>query len=238
MMKFRIAKDVFEKLPNYCVGVVVANGINNTILNKKVEDFLDKMVNNFALNKKDSNIRELVSPYRDAFYALEMNPNKFMCSIEALLKRVQKGNHLPHINPIVDLGNAFSVKYEIPLGAHDIDKLESDLEVRFSNDNDTFLSLGETESETMPTGELVYASSNTVKTRRWIWRQSNDGKIEETTKNVFFPIDGFKGINDKQVLELRDELVDFLTYELGCTDIKTGFVDNKNNEFLINKINA
>lgn len=234
MKKFRIDNNVFEKLPNYCVGVVVANGINNTILNKKVEDFLNNMVSNFALNNKEVNIRELVSPYKEAFYALEMNPNKFMCSIEALLKRVQKGNNLPHINTIVDLGNAFSVKYEIPLGAHDIGKLEGDLNVRFSNENDTFLPLGETELENMPIGELVYASTNIVKTRRWIWRQSNDGKIEETTQNVFFPIDGFIGINDKQVLELRDELVEFLTSELGVKDIKTGFVCKENNEFVIN----
>lgn len=235
MKKFRIEKDVFEKLPNYCVGIVVAKGIDNKILNKKVEDFLDDAVNNFALNKKETNIRELVSPYREAFYALEMNPNKFMCSIEALLKRVQKGNKLPHINTIVDLGNAFSVKYEIPLGAHDIDKLEGNLEVRFSKENDTFLPLGETDTENMPTGELIYASSNTVKTRRWIWRQSNDGKIEENTQNVFFPIDGFKGINDKQVLELQDELVEFLASELGCKDVKTGVVDKENNEFVINE---
>lgn len=235
MKKFRIEKDVFEKLPNYCVGVVVAIGIDNTILNKKVEDFLDNAANKFTTNKKEANIRELVSPYREAFYALEMNPNKFMCSIEALLKRVQKGNSFPHINTIVDLGNAFSVKYEIPLGAHDIDKLEGDLEVRFSKENDTFLPLGETVAENMPTGELVYASLNIVKTRRWIWRQSNDGKIEETTKNVFFPIDGFKGINDKKVLELRDELVEFLISELGCKDVKTGFVDKENNEFVINE---
>ena len=86
----------------------------------------------------------------------------------------------------------------------------------------------------MSTGELVYASSNTVKTRRWIWRQSNDGKIEDTTQNVFFPIDGFKGINDKQVLESRDKLVKFLTSELGCEDVKTGFVDEENSEFVIN----
>ncbi len=235
MKKFRIEKDVFEKLPNYCVGIVVAKGIDNEIFNKKVEDFLDNTVNNFATNKKEANIRELVSPYREAFYALEMNPNKYMCSIEALLKRVQKGSKLPHINTIVDLGNAFSVKYELPLGAHDVDKLEWGLEVRFSKENDTFLPLGETETENMPTGELVYASSNTVKTRRWIWRQSNDGKIEETTQNVFFPIDGFKGINDKQVLKLRDELVEFLTSVLCCKDIKIGFVDKANNEFVISE---
>ncbi len=235
MKKFRIEKDVFEKHPNYCVGVVVARGIDNKILNKKIEDFLDNAINDFATNKKEANIRELVSPYREAFYALNINPNKFMCSIEALLKRVQKGNSFPHINTIVDLGNAFSIKYEIPLGVHDIDKLEGDLEVRFSKENDTFLPLGEAELEKMPAGELVYASLNTIKTRRWIWRQSNDGKIEKTTQNIFFPIDGFKGINDRQVLKLRDELVAFLTSELGCKDVETGFVDKENNEFIINE---
>lgn len=119
-----------------------------------------------------------------------------MCSIEALGKRVQKGHALPEINSIVDLGNAFSLKYVLPMGAHDIGKLDGDLEVRFSVEEDTFLPLGETEAEKPGAGELVYVSSHTVKTRRWIWRQSDDGKITEDTKDVFFPIDGFLGKND------------------------------------------
>lgn len=153
-----------------------------------------------------------------------------MCSIEALLKRVQKNAKLPHINTVVDLGNAFSVKYELPLGAHDIDKLEGNLEIRFSVKNDSFLGLGETEKESVPENELVYVSENTVKTRRWIWRQSDDGKITEKTCNVFFPIDGFKNVNDKEVVALRDNLASFLKSELGCENIKTGFVDIENNE--------
>lgn len=234
MTKFKIDKKVFEKLPNYCVGFVVVKGFNNSSFNDKVEQLLDKNVLDFYLNKKDANIRELVKPYRDAFYELNMNPNKFMCSIEALLKRVQKNGELPHINTIVDLGNALSVKYEIPLGAHDIDKLNGDLEIRFSTLSDTFLPLGETQQEIMPNDELVYSSGNIIKTRRWIWRQSDDGKITDKSCNIVFPIDGFIDINKNKVIELRDELTEILKSDLICTNIETGFLDNENNEFIIN----
>ena len=89
---------------------------------------------------------------RDAFQTLGMNPNKFMCSIESLMKRVQKSGALPHINTVVDLGNAFSLTYQLPMGAHDVDKLEGDIQIRFSTPEDHFLPMGETEMETMPAG--------------------------------------------------------------------------------------
>ncbi len=34
-----------------------------------------------------------------------------MSSVEAMVKRVAKGNFLPSINPVVDLGNSISLKY-------------------------------------------------------------------------------------------------------------------------------
>ena len=48
---------------------------------------------------------------RDAFNQLNLNPNKFMSSIEAMVKKVSKGNILPSINPVVDLVNRISLKY-------------------------------------------------------------------------------------------------------------------------------
>jgi DNA/RNA-binding domain of Phe-tRNA-synthetase-like protein len=226
MKQFIVAKDVFEKLPDYCVGVVVATGFDNHSENAAVAKMLDDEAERFAAEHAADNVRELtnIKACRDAFQVLGMNPNKFMCSIEALTKRVQKSGALPHINPVVDLGNAFSLRYQLPMGAHDIEKAEGDIEIRFSTPEDHFLPMGETELEVMPEGELVYVSGHTVKTRRWIWRQSDDGKITEETSHVFFPIDGFGGVNRDDVLKARDELADLLAREFNC-DIKIGFVD-------------
>lgn len=232
MGKFMVDTKVFEILPHYCLGVVAAKGVDNRNFNARIGEMLDGQAAKFAQENQGANVRELpnIKAYRDAFATLGMNPNKFMCSIEALAKRVQKGAKLPHINPIVDLGNALSVKYQFSMGAHDLRRLDADLEVRFSAADDRFLPMGGAEPETMPEGELVYVSGHTVKTRRWIWRQSDDGKITEDTCDVFFPIDGFADINHDQVLQARDELADILREEFHC-ESRTGYIDKENPTF-------
>lgn len=232
MKNFIIDKKVFDILPNYCVAIVEAIGIDNTIQNSNIELLLNKNIDKFHNNFVEKNIREIpnIQAYRDAFLKLNMNPNKYMCSIEALAKRVKKNNNLPHINSIVDLGNALSLKYQLAIGAHDIDKMNSDLEIRFSSSKDKFLGMGEHELEIMPNGELVYVSENIVKTRRWIWRQSDDGKITEKSSHIYFPIDGFSNINKEIMLKAQNELVDVIKTEFNC-EIKIGFVDKEHNKF-------
>ena len=111
-----------------------------------------------------------------------------MSSIEATVKRVSKGNVLPSINPIVDLVNSISLKYILPMGAHDLDALTGEIAIRFSRKGDAFTPLGENLVEVLDNGELVYADSKRIRTRRWIWRQSNIGKINENSKNIFLPL--------------------------------------------------
>ena len=229
MKAFTVEERVFTAVPDYCLGIVIADGIDNRGEQPTIAAMLDSSVREFAERFTGQDIRELpnVKAYREAFRSLDMNPNKFMCSVEALTKRVQKGNPLPHINSLVDLGNALSVKYQLAMGAHDIDRMEPDgLAVRFSTEEDSFLPMGETQVETMPAGELVYVSGHTVKTRRWLWRQSDDGKITEETSIVFFPIDGFSPVNRDAVFQARDELSETLKSVFGCR-VKTTFVDRK-----------
>lgn len=230
-MKFAVDTEVFKTLPNYCLGVVVAKGIRNEEKNPYIERLMEEQMEAFHQAFTGVNLKEYpgICAYRDAFYKLNMNPNKFMCSIEALAKRVQKGNHLPNINSIVDLGNALSLKYVLPMGAHDIDRFDGDMVVRFSTEEDHFQPLGEEVLETMPAGELVYVSGHTVKTRRWIWRQSDDGKITEETSYALYPIDGFEGVNDEAVLKAREELAQILKEQFGC-QILTGYINSGNPE--------
>lgn len=230
MKTFIVDEKVFEVLPDYCLGVVIAEGVENRGEMPPVTAMLDENVRAFSEAYAGQNVRELphVRAYRDAFQRIGMNPNKFMCSIESLTKRVLKGGQLPHINPIVDLGNALSVKYQFALGAHDIDRMEPEgLAVRFSSEQDAFLPMGEDQPEPMPAGELVYVSGHTVKTRRWLWRQSEDGKITEDTRTVFFPIDGFSSVDAEAVIEARDDLAKVLRDVFQC-HVRTAFVDAKN----------
>ena len=233
-MKFRVSKEVFEKFDNVCFGVIVAKGIDNTVEVNEIIQLLNKSIQECENKFKDTKIKELdeILYYRDAFNKLGINPNKFMSSIEAMLTRVSKGKGLPNISPIVDLGNSVSLTHMVPLGAHDIDTLNGDIEVRFSKKGDNFIPLGCEESEVLEEGELIYSARDNVRTRRWIWRQSEQGKITNESKNIFFPIDGFKDKNYDNVISARDELAALLKDIFSC-DVEVGFIDNNNTEFKI-----
>lgn len=234
-MKFVVSKDVFEKLDNMCFGIVVAKGIDNTKNYNEINNMLKTIIEEDEIRFEDKKIKELeeISYYRDAFKSLGINPNKFMSSIESMLTRVSKNKGLPSINPIVDIGNVISLKYILPLGAHDIDTLNGDINVRFSKQGDVFIPLGCEEIENLEDGELIYSAGDKVRTRRWIWRQSEQGKITNESKNIFFPIDGFSDINDSNVIKARDELATLLEKIFDC-EIKVGFIDKHNTEFEIN----
>lgn len=233
-MKFSVSSEVFEKLDNVCFGVIVAKGIDNSLVKNDIVEKLNQSIKDCEDKFKDIKVKELevILYYRDAFKELGINPNKFMSSIEAMLTRTSKGKGLPNISPIVDLGNAVSLKYMVPLGAHDIDTLDGDIEVRFSKNGDSFIPLGTEETEILEDGELIYSAGDNVRTRRWIWRQSEQGKITNESKNIFFPIDGFTNKNYDSVMSARDELASLLKEVFSC-DVKVGFIDKNNTEFEI-----
>jgi DNA/RNA-binding domain of Phe-tRNA-synthetase-like protein len=232
-MRFKVYDEVFEKLPDLYFGVVVGYHINN---NQNIPEIYALMKNEMSKvenNLKGINLKEYqgIIRYRDAFNQLNLNPNKFMSSIEAMVKRVSKGNVLPSINPVVDLVNRISLKYILPMGAHDLDALTGEIAIRFSRKGDAFIPLGEELVEVLDSGELVYADAKRIRTRRWIWRQSNIGKIDENSKNIFFPIDGFHA-NKERVMEAAEELEILLKKYFNC-DTKKDFININHQEMEI-----
>lgn len=107
------------------------------------------------------------------------------CSIENLLKRVLKGNPVGSITPSVDVYNAISLKYALPVGGEDLDSLAGDLRLGVTEGGDAFLPLGEdAEDPTLP-GELCYRDDEGAVCRCWNWRDGQRTMLTENTKNAF-----------------------------------------------------
>lgn len=228
-MDFIVEEKVFSLLPTACFGVVVARGVDNQSKDCRPAELLAQSIQaveaRFAAQKAKESLE--IVPYREAFATLGINPNKFLSSIEAMASRIEKKKGFPSINPVVDLGNALSLKYLLPMGAHDIDAASGDIQVRFSRQGDLFTPFGETAAEQLEAGELIYSAGDRVKTRRWIWRQSEEGKVTENSRNIFFPIDGFSDKNLARVIAARDELAAFLGQIFGAS-VQVGLVDRDN----------
>lgn len=147
-----------------------------------------------------------------------------------MFNRISKGGKIPHINPLVDLNNAISLKHTLPMGTHDLSLSDEDIEMRFTREGDSFTPMGSDASETPDAGEVVYAVGNQVRTRRWAWRQSKFGMINPETNYVFFPIDGFTDFNDGEVRKTAAELEQKLQEVFGCKTV-AGFVDKNHPSF-------
>ena len=231
-MKFIVQKEVFDKLDDLYIGVVVAKGIDNSKEYKEIDKMLDESIAKAKIEFAEVKAKEdsRVIPYREGFEKLGINPNKFQCSVEAMVNSISKGRDVPHINPLVNLNNAISIKYTLPMGTHNLGLSSSDIELRFAVEEDTFEPMGSDTVEKLEENELVYVVDHQVRTRRWAWRQSKQGMIDKDTNYVFFPIDGFKSFNDDKIQEAMKELEKVLKETFNC-ETASGYVDKENNEF-------
>lgn len=192
-MRYSVDQSVFNINRNIKFGILIGKDIKNskTMIDDegRLRDAEKRMHETFQVDQ----VRELpnVSFYRAIMTKAGINPNKFPPSVEAMFKRILKGGQLPVINALVDLCNAVSIEQIISLGAHDLNDIHEDLEVRFSKKGDVFLPFGAIEYENVDKDELVFTSGNIVQTRKWIWRQSELGKTTINSKNIFFQLVGF-----------------------------------------------
>src|SRR3546814_2440259 len=61
-----------------------------------------------------------LASWAEAYKAFGAKPNRTPCSVDALRKRVLKQGGLPAINAVVDVYNALSLRYAIPVGGEDL----------------------------------------------------------------------------------------------------------------------
>lgn len=214
-MEYRIYPEVLDRANDLVVYLIVAKDLKNRLSEVPDIETLQKAEHDFQAEFGESDVRmlPLVAAYRDLFAKFNLNANRFAPSIEAMLKRISKGGHLPLINKIVDRCNAISIMTHLSLGAHDQRGFGDDLALRLSRDGDRFLPLGSDEWEDVLAGELVFATGTEIQTRRGMWRQSEHGKSELASRDVYFHIVGFSAFEEQ--LSQAVELIEQLICELG-----------------------
>ncbi|WP_334115668.1 B3/B4 domain-containing protein [Streptococcus parasuis] len=80
----------------------------------------------------------VIQTYRKAYHAFKTKKGA-RSSIEALLKRASGGS----VNPLVDIYNAASLRYALPVGAEDMDRFVGDLQLTITDAGDEFYLIGD-----------------------------------------------------------------------------------------------
>ena len=88
-----------------------------------------------------------IKAWREAYRAFGAKPAEFRSSIEAMARRALRGDELPAISALVDIGNIVSLRHLLPAGSHAIDVLKGDIELRFATGDEEFVAFGTNELE-------------------------------------------------------------------------------------------
>ncbi len=195
-MKFKIDKKIFEDFNNPVIGVIIARNIDNLANNPEISKLLREA--EADVRKKMSGVdiptHPHIAPWREAYRKFGSKPNEFRSSPEALTRIVLRGSEIRSISPLVDLYNLISIKYIIPVGAEDLDKMEGDLELTFATGSEKYIPLGEKENNPPDKGEIIYEDDAGVICRRWNWREGDRTKITPETKNAVVVIESIASI--------------------------------------------
>ena len=127
-----------------------------------------------------------------------------------MVRRVLRGDELPTINALVDIGNVISLRHLLSAGGHAIDVVRDDIELRFAAGDETFVPFGSDAPEHPLPGEVVFVEGDVVLTRRWTWRQANHTLTLPETTAIEFNVDGLPPVTTDEVLSACEDLADLV----------------------------
>lgn len=190
-MKFIIEDSYWNIFPNSKLGVILIENMDNTgESSDEIKEILAKSheeARKFFVKDTFSE-NPVISIWRDAYQKFKTKKG-VRSSIEALLKRVEKGNEISSINPLVDLYNSISLKYAMPCGAEDSDTFVGILRLGITEGGDEFYLIGEEENTPTLPGELCYKDDAGAVCRCFNWRDGKRTMVTDKTKNAFLIIE-------------------------------------------------
>ena len=147
--------------------------------------------------------------WRDAYRAFGAKPQRTPCSVEALRKRAQRDGTLSSVNAVIDLYNAVSLRYALPIGGEDADAYVGTPRLVVAQGGDTFDTAqnGEPKIEVIDHGEVNWRDDHGATCRRWNWRQGVRTRITDDSTAMWFVLERLDPMPIPALLQAGDELI-------------------------------
>jgi DNA/RNA-binding domain of Phe-tRNA-synthetase-like protein len=144
-----------------------------------------------VLSGKPTYAEAHLSAWAEVFRRFGAKPQRTACSAQSLRDRVLKTGTLGAINPVVDLYNAVSLKFAVPLGGENLQAYQGSpqLVVADSTENFDTMKNGEPATEHPNKGEVVWRDDVGVTCRIWNWRQGVRTRIDADTMHMWFVLE-------------------------------------------------
>jgi DNA/RNA-binding domain of Phe-tRNA-synthetase-like protein len=198
-MHFQHSAGLWRDFPALVPGVLYAEGITAGA-EPKIGQYEERARERLA-GGQESDLPE-IQAWRRAFAALGLKPTQYRCAAESLLRRFRKEGSLPRLHPLVDLCNAVSLAFAIPVAVLDVAEIAWPLEVRYAAGDEDYLTFGGETEHPVP-GEVIFADqAGQAHARRWTNRQSGRSAVRAATSTVLIVAEGLHATAAGDVAEL------------------------------------
>jgi DNA/RNA-binding domain of Phe-tRNA-synthetase-like protein len=183
-MHFSHHPALWAQYPELACGVLAARGLHRDVdAEAEIARYEGIARERLAAAGSESELPE-IQAWRRAFARMGLKPTQYRCASESLLRRLRKEGSLPRIHPLIDLCNAISVAFAIPIAVLDTRRVVDALQVRHAQGAERYLTFsGETEHPDAGEVSFVDAAGN-AHARRWTNRQSGLSAVRDDTSEV------------------------------------------------------
>ncbi|MBA2676501.1 phenylalanine--tRNA ligase beta subunit-related protein [Ramlibacter sp.] len=203
-MRLQHAPALWAAHPELSAGVLRADGLHDQAnVDAAVAHYTQQALARLAV--PESELPE-VQAWRRAFGRMGFKPTQYRCASESLLRRLRKEGALPRIHPLIDLCNAVSTAFAIPIAVFDLDHVQGNLEVRSATGTERHVAFSGDVEQPEP-GEVVFADdAGQAHARRWTHRQSAASAIRPGTRRVLVVAEAMHATARDDVQRLLDAL--------------------------------
>ena len=205
MIDFGHVTEIWRDFPELAAGCLFATGVTADA------DVRDPVARYCAVADErlaagtESELPE-IRAWRRTFARMGMKPTQYRCAAESLARRYRKEHALPSVHPLVDLCNAMSLAYAVPIAVIDADRVAWPLWVRYATGDERYLSFGG-EEEKPYAGEVVFAdAAGHAHARRWTHRQSALSAVRPETTSVLVVAEAMHETARADIARLVDAL--------------------------------
>lgn len=204
-MSFHHSSAIWQQFPQLVPGVLVVNDVEPKA---DVQDLIGPLyarARDRLAHGPESELAE-ISAWRRAFAQMGLKPTQYRCAAEALLRRFRRDAELPRLHPLVDLCNALSLAFAVPVAVLDLAGIDSSIEVRHAEGHEEHWGFGG-EVEHPDPGEVIFAdAANHAHARRWTFRQSRKSIVGPETRRVLIVAEGLHATAGADVAALIEAL--------------------------------
>jgi lysyl-tRNA synthetase, class I len=221
-----ISKSVIMDYPTLIIGTATIEGVT---IAESSEQLKQEMVAIYtksrSITNQEINDSLKIQSYRKAIKQSGIDWHSRRPTMDALLRRISKGELPPSINNVADIGNLLAVKHQMSQGLFDLDQVQFPTIFKQSLGSETAVLFGSQEPLNLKAGELCYFDKEGPFAVDLCWRDAQRTSVTANTTNLLIQTEGIFDISRDEVEMMLQDLIAYITKYAGGTVKHAGIVE-------------